>query len=292
MYREGIKRILNRMIGTEQCVTGRDLTFVVDRFSCGWIVACLRERGWAGTSDMHTQIFEIRTLLLCMAEQVEGAILQRDESTYAVMVRSPAGLVTPELLERVAAIARKYHIRTVKITSGQRLDLIGVKREDLDAVFADLGPDAVRKTGPCVRYVRSCPGIQHCKNGTQDSLALALSLEEKYRELPFPAKLKLGISGCPRSCAESHTRDIGIMGSKAGWTVLFGGNGGTRPRFGDVLATGLTTEEVYNLVDRLLEYFRTHAKPKERTSRFMERVTLEKLRSDLLNLIPYISLEK
>jgi NAD(P)H-nitrite reductase large subunit len=82
------------------------------------------------------------------------------------------------------------------------------------------------------------------------------------------------------------------MGSKAGWTVLFGGNGGTRPRFGDVLATGLTTEEVHDLIDRLLEYFRTHAKPKERTSRFMERITLEGLQSDLLNLIPYISLEK
>lgn len=238
------------------------------------------------------RFFEIGTPLLCMAEQVEGAILQRDGSTYAVMVRSPAGLVTPELLERVAAIARKYRIGTVKITSGQRLDLIGVKQEDLDAVFADLGPEAVRKTGPCVRYVRSCPGIQHCKNGTQDSLALALTLEEKYRELPFPAKLKLGISGCPRCCADSHTRDIGIMGSKDGWTVLFGGNGGTRPRFGDVLATGLTTEEVHDLVDRLLEYFRTHAKHKERTSRFMERITLDGLRSDLLNLIPYISLEK
>lgn len=226
-----------------------------------------------------------------MADQVEGAILQRDGCTYAVMVRSPGGLVSPELLERVAAIARKYRIGTVKITSGQRLDLIGVQAEDLAGVFEDLGPDAVRRTGPCVRYVRSCPGIRHCKNGTQDSLALALAIEANYREFPFPAKLKIGISGCMRSCADSHTRDIGIMGSKGGWTVLFGGNGGTRPRFGDVLATDLTTEEVHDLVARLLEYFRAHAKPKERTSRFMERITMEGLRSDLLDLIPYIPLE-
>ncbi|MDD4136873.1 MAG: NAD(P)/FAD-dependent oxidoreductase [Methanoregula sp.] len=226
-----------------------------------------------------------------MADQVEGAILQRDGCTYAVMVRSPGGLVTPELLERVAAIARKYRVGKVKITSGQRLDLIGVRAGDLAAVFEDLGPDAVRRTGPCVRYVRSCPGIQHCKNGTQDSLGLALAIEEKYRELPFPAKLKIGISGCPRCCADSRTRDIGILGSAGGWTVLFGGNSGTRPRFGDVLATNLTTGEVHDLVARLLEYFGTHAKPKERTARFMERITLRTLRHDLLDLIPYVGLK-
>jgi len=226
-----------------------------------------------------------------MAEQVEGAILQRDGCTYAVMVRSPGGLVTPGLLERVASIARKYRVDTVKITSGQRLDLIGVRAEDLAGVFEELGTDAVRRTGPCVRYVRSCPGIRHCKNGTQDSLALALAIEEKYRELPFPAKLKIGISGCPRCCGDSRTRDIGIMGSKDGWTVLFGGNSGTRPRFGDVLATGLSTEEVHDLVARLLEYFRTHANPKERTSRFMERITPDTLQRDLLDLIPYLALK-
>jgi NAD(P)H-nitrite reductase large subunit len=247
-----------------------------------------RETGPTG----HKRFFYIGTQFLCMAEQVEGAILQRDGSTYAVMVRSPGGLVSPELLERVAAIARKYRVDKVKITSGQRLDLIGVRAEDLAAVFEDLGPDAVRRTGPCVRYVRSCPGIQNCKNGTQDSLALALEIEAKYRELPFPAKLKIGISGCPRCCGDSRTRDIGIMGSKDGWTVLFGGNSGTKPRFGDVLATNLTTEEVHDLVARLLEYFRVHAKPRERTSRFMERITMEELQNDLLNRIPYIPLVK
>jgi len=224
-----------------------------------------------------------------MAEQVEGAILQRDGCTYAVMVRSPGGLVTSELLERVAAITRKYRIDKVKITSGQRLDLIGVRPEDLVAVFDELGTDAVRRTGPCVRYVRSCPGIQHCKNGTQDSLALALAIEAKYRELPFPAKLKIGISGCPRCCGDSRTRDIGIMGSKSGWTVFFGGNSATRPRFGDVLATDLTTDEVHDLLARLLEYFRTHAQPKERTSRFMERIGMDTLWHDLLDQIPYIA---
>jgi NAD(P)H-nitrite reductase large subunit len=216
-----------------------------------------------------------------MADHVEGAILQRDEKTYAVMVRSPGGLVTPDLLERVAAIARRYRVPMVKITSGQRIALIGIPRKDLDAVFEELGMDAVRRSGPCIRYFQSCPGIARCKNGTQDSLSLAIALEEKYREKPFPAKLKFGISGCPRSCGESHTRDIGIMGTQNGWTLIFGGNSGTRPRIGDVLAKNLTTGEVLDLVDRLLEYFRTHANPKERTARFMERITLATLKDDL-----------
>lgn len=216
-----------------------------------------------------------------MAEQVEGAILQRDGNSYAVMVRSPGGIVSPVLLEKIAAVARRYSIGLVKITSGQRIDLIGVQPEDLAGVFADLGDDAVRRTGPCVRYVRSCPGIRHCRNGTQDSLALALALEACHREKPYPAKIKIGVSGCPRCCGDSRTRDIGIMGTAAGWTVLFGGNSGTRPRFGDVVATGLSTDEVQALAGRLLEYFSAHAKTKERTARFVERMGIDTIRTDL-----------
>jgi len=207
------------------------------------------------------------------------------------MARSPGGLVTPELLERIAAIAKNFRVPEVKITSGQRIALIGVPAEDLAAVFAELGTDAVRKTGPCIRYFQSCPGNRNCKNGTQDSLGLAIRLESLYREKPFPGKIKIGISGCPRCCGESQTRDIGILGTPNGWTLFFGGNSGTRPRFGDLLAKNLSTDEVLDLMSRLLEYYGTHAKPKERTARFMERITLGTLRSDLLNLIPYIPLE-
>ena len=187
-------------------------------------------------------------------------------------VRSPGGVVSPELLEKVAAVARKYPVDLVKITSGQRIDLIGVRLEDLAGVFADLGTDAIRWTGPCVRYVQSCPGIRHCKNGTQDSLGLALALKAQYREDPLPAKIKIGISGCPRCCGESRLRDIGIMGSPAGWTVFFGGNSGTRPRFGDMMAKGLSVDEAKDLAGRLLGYCRAHAKTKERTARLVERL--------------------
>jgi NAD(P)H-nitrite reductase large subunit len=102
----------------------------------------------------------------------------------------------------------------------------------------------------------------------------------------------MGISGCPRCCGESHTRDIGIMGTSRGWTVIFGGNSGTRPRIGDIIARNLSGEEALDLAERLLEFYRNHAKPKERTARFMERTGMDTLRSELLSLIPYIPLEK
>ncbi|HYA31240.1 MAG TPA: hypothetical protein VED67_00665 [Thermodesulfovibrionales bacterium] len=220
-----------------------------------------------------------------------SAILQRDGKTYGISTRTAAGIVTPDHLERVAAVARKYGVPLVKITSGQRIGLFGISEEQLPRVFNELGADADRTGGPCLHYVQACPGTETCKYGNQDSLGLARSAEARFRNKVFPAKLKMGISGCPRCCGESHTRDIGIMGTSRGWTVIFGGNSGTRPRIGNVIAKNLSGEETLDLVERLLEYYRNHAKPKERTARFMERIGMDTLRSELLGFIPYIQLE-
>ncbi|MDD1673082.1 MAG: NAD(P)/FAD-dependent oxidoreductase [Methanomicrobiales archaeon] len=227
-----------------------------------------------------------------MTSHLEGAILQRDGKTFAVSTRTPAGIINPDHLERVASVARKYAIPILKITSGQRIALIGIKEEDLPAIFEDLGKDADRKAGPCLHYVQACLGTETCKFGTQDSIGLARSVESAFKDTIYPAKLKMGISGCPRCCGESHIRDIGLMGTTKGWTVIFGGNSGTRPRIGDVIAKNLSDEEALDLVQRLLEYYRDRAKPKERTARFIERIGIDTLKSELLTLIPYIPLEK
>lgn len=221
-----------------------------------------------------------------------GAILQRDGKTFGISTRTAAGIITPDHLERVAAVARKYRVPLVKITSGQRIGLFGIQEEQLPGIFGDLGADADRTGGPCLHYVQACPGTETCKFGNQDSLGLALSVEERFRDRIYPAKLKIGVSGCPRCCGESHTRDIGIMGTSRGWTVIFGGNSGTRPRLGDMIAKNLSGEEALDLVERLLEYYRNHANPKERTARFMERIGMDALRSDLLAFIPYLPVEK
>jgi NAD(P)H-nitrite reductase large subunit len=223
---------------------------------------------------------------------VEGAILQRDGKTYAVSTRTPGGLVSPEHLEQVAAVARKYSDPLMKITSGQRIALVGVLESQLGGIFRDLGADADRRGGPCLHFVQACLGTESCRFGNQDSLGLARVVEARFREGVYPAKLKIGVSGCPRSCGESHTRDVGIMGASGGWTVIFGGNGGTRPRIGDVVARNLSGDEAIDLVERLLEYYRNHAKPRERTARFMERVGMETLKAELLAFVPYLPLEK
>jgi len=223
---------------------------------------------------------------------VTGAILQRDGRTYAVTTRIPAGIVTPEDLEKIAKIGRKYRVPVLKITSGQRISLAGLEPGDVQKVIDELGSLAKPEPAPCVKFVQACLGTDMCRYGNQDSIALARAVDELFKDRTFPAKVKIGISGCPRSCGESHTRDIGILGTNKGWTVLFGGNGGTRPRFGDVIARNLSAADALDCAERLLEYYRANAKPHERTARFMERIGMETLKSDLLALLPYIPVAK
>jgi NAD(P)H-nitrite reductase large subunit len=220
-----------------------------------------------------------------------GAILQRDGKTYAVTSRIPAGIVTPEQLERVAAVGRKYRVPVLKITSGQRFLFAGLGPEDVPRVIEDLGPLAKPETAPCVKFVQACLGTDWCRYGTQDSIGLARTLDEVFRDREFPAKIKIGVSGCPRCCSESHTRDIGIVATPKGWSLFFGGNAGTRPRFGDLIARDLSARDTVDCALRMAEYYREHAKPHERTARFMERTGIETLRSELLSLLPYIPLE-
>ena len=225
-----------------------------------------------------------------MAHQ-SGAILQRDGKTFAIVTRVPGGFVTPEALENLAAVARDHQVPIVKLTSGQRFMLIGIPEEDLAAIYRDLGTLGERETAPCVKYVQTCLGTDVCKYGVQDSTTLGLELEEKYHGVTFPAKLKFGVSGCLRCCGESYIRDIGIIGTQQGWTVVFGGNSGRRPTIGTVVAENLSRDDALDLVQRLLEYYQYNALPKERTARFLERIGFERLRSELLTLLPYIPLE-
>jgi len=206
-----------------------------------------------------------------MTDATYGAKLQRDGKTYAIQTRIPAGVVTPEQLETIARVAKKYSIPLVKITSGQRFLFVGVQEQDIPGVRKELGTLGTASITPGVRYVQSCPGISYCKNGTQDSISLARAISDEYAGKDFPAKIKIGVSGCPRCCGESRVRDVGIMGSAKGWTVYFGGHSGFKLRQGEQVATGLSSEQALACVRSLLSYYQTHAEPKERTSRFLER---------------------
>lgn len=210
-----------------------------------------------------------------MEDGPRGAILQRDRETYAIVPRMPAGIVAPEDLENIARVARRYEIPVIKITSGQRMALVGIRAEDVEKIWSEIGMTVGEATAPCVHYVQACPGTAVCKYGVQDSLGLGLELERVYQDLNLPAKLKMGISGCPRCCGESYVRDIGAIGTTKGWTVTFGGNSGGRPRIGDVIAKDLPKEDVIALVKLLLDYYIENGKPGERAARLVERVGVE-----------------
>jgi NAD(P)H-nitrite reductase large subunit len=211
-----------------------------------------------------------------------GAILQRDKKTYAIVPRTPVGLVTPEVLEAISSVVRRYKIPITKITSGQRLALVGMKREEVDRIWHDLRMEVGPAVELCVHYVQACPGTEVCKFGVRDSLGMGLQLEKFYVGMDLPAKVKIGVSGCPFCCAESYVRDIGLIGKKKGWIVSFGGNSGGRPRIGDIIAENIDDEEATALVRRCLEYYRDNMDKKLRTARFVEKVGIEAIRKAVL----------
>ncbi|HYW78800.1 MAG TPA: hypothetical protein VE890_04450 [Thermoguttaceae bacterium] len=208
----------------------------------------------------------------------KGVVIQRDRATYAVAPHTPCGIVTPEVLRRIADVAEKYNCSAMKLTGAARIALLGLKEEDIDAVWADLGIDSGHVVGICVRSIKACPGNSFCKRGQQDSLRVGMQLDTKYHGVEMPGKMKMGISGCPNQCAESNFRDIGLFGTPKGWRMSVGGNGGALPRIGELLAKDLATDEALQLVDRVIDYFKANAKPKERVGRMIERLGLDDLR--------------
>ena len=216
-----------------------------------------------------------------MSDEPNSAILQRDKKTYAIVPRSPVGLITPDELEKIAAVARKFNIPVIKITSGQRFALVGIEREQVDAVWEELGMDMGKATELCLHYVQACPGTAVCKFGQQDSLGLGMKIEDFFIGMDLPAKVKIGISGCPFCCGESFVRDVGVFGKKKGWNLVVGGSSARRPRVGDLVREELTEEEVIPLVKRMLEYYRDNAKKRERVARFVDRVGIENVKDAL-----------
>ena len=219
-----------------------------------------------------------------MSEQeLDGAIIQRDKKTYAIVPRTPLGLVTPDVLESIARAARKFNIPIVKITSGQRIALVGIPPEQVSAVWKEMNLDVGRAVEPCMHYVQACPGTEVCRYGQQDSLGLGARLDQEFVGMDLPAKAKMGVSGCPMNCGESYMRDFGAFGKKNGWTVVVGGNAGAKPRIGDIIAEDVSADQVMELARKFFDYYKTNAKPRERTARFINRVGIEDVKKHVLS---------
>jgi nitrite reductase (NADH) large subunit len=201
------------------------------------------------------------------------ANLQKD-GTYSVVPRMPGGEVTPAGLIAVGEVARDFGLYT-KITGGQRVDMFGARLEQLPQIWqrlVDAGFESGHAYGKSLRTVKSCVGATWCRFGVQDSTALAVELELRYRGLRSPHKIKLGVSGCARECAEARGKDVGIIATDKGWNVYVGGNGGFTPRHARLLAEDLDTETLVRTVDRFLMYYIRTADRLQRTAPWIEEV--------------------
>lgn len=216
-----------------------------------------------------------------LSDGEKGVVLQRDRETFGIAPHTPCGVVTPEILRKIADVAEKYRIPVLKMTSAARIAMLGVREEDVDAVWADLGMEPGSMVGICVRSIKACPGTTYCKRGQMDSLGLGLILDEKYHGVELPGKMKIGASGCPNQCGETSFKDIGLVGTPMGWRIYVGGNGGTNPRIGEIIAQRIDTDKALLLVDKILEYYRANAKPKERIGRMIERLGLSHMEEAL-----------
>jgi NAD(P)H-nitrite reductase large subunit len=202
--------------------------------------------------------------------------------SYNILPGPKMGLITPEYLESVAAAVRKHEIPLLKITSAQRLAIGGHGPEAVADIWRVLGfPDGPKRPVG-VHYIQACPGSRGCKYGQLDSLELGRKLDKAVMDAALPAKTKFGLSGCVMNCCESYIRDVGLFGKKNGWTLIFGGNGGGRPRIGDVIARDLTDDQAVELTRFCLSCYAAKAKPRERTARFMERIGAAVFRREVL----------
>ncbi|TAL22195.1 MAG: nitrite reductase large subunit [Frankiales bacterium] len=210
------------------------------------------------------------------------ANLQKD-GTYSVVPRIPGGEVTPEHLIVIGEVARDFGLYT-KITGGQRIDLFGARVEQLPLVWqrlVDAGMESGHAYGKSLRTVKSCVGSTWCRYGVQDSTTLAIELELRYRGLRSPHKVKMGVSGCARECAEARSKDVGIIATENGWNLYVGGNGGFRPRHADLFLSDVDTETLVRITDRILMLYVFTADRLQRTAPWIEGMEggLEHLRA-------------
>jgi nitrite reductase (NADH) large subunit len=212
------------------------------------------------------------------------ANIQKD-GTYSVVPRMWGGLTTPDELRAIADVADKFQIPTVKVTGGQRIDLLGVKKEDLPKVWADLnaaGMVSGHAYGKSLRTVKTCVGSEWCRFGTQDSTGLGVKLEKLTWGSWTPHKFKMAVSGCPRNCAEATIKDFGVVCVDSGYEIHVGGNGGIKIRGTDLLCKVTTEDEVKECCGAFMQLYREEARYLERTAPWIERVGLSYVKSRIV----------
>jgi nitrite reductase (NADH) large subunit len=210
------------------------------------------------------------------------ANIQRD-GTFSVVPRIYGGVTTPAQLRQIADVAERHDVKMVKITGGQRIDLLGVPKEKLPDVWRELGMPSGHAYAKAFRTCKTCVGTEFCRFGVGDSTGLGIAIEHRFQGVEFPHKVKLATAGCPRNCSEALTKDVGAVAIDGGkWEIYVGGAAGAHVRKGDLLCVVDTHEEVIHISGRFLQYYREQAKYMERSWAFVERIGIEPLRRTLV----------
>ncbi|WP_418644060.1 nitrite reductase large subunit NirB [Stutzerimonas kunmingensis] len=210
------------------------------------------------------------------------ANIQKD-GTYSVIPRMWGGVTNAAELRRIADVADKYQVPMVKVTGGQRIDLLGIRKEDLPGVWKDLDMPSGHAYGKSIRTVKTCVGSEFCRFGTQNSTQMGIDLEHALFNMWSPHKVKLAVSGCPRNCAESGIKDVGIIGVDSGWELYIGGNGGIKTEAGEFFVKVKTAEEVMEYSLAFLQLYREEAFYLERTVHYMQRVGMDHIKKAVLD---------
>lgn len=209
------------------------------------------------------------------------ANIQKD-GTFSVVPRMFGGVTNAAELRRIADVADKYQVPLVKVTGGQRIDLLGIRKEDLPAVWKDLDMPDGHAYGKSIRTVKTCVGQEFCRFGTQNSTQLGIDLEKALFGMYSPHKVKLAVSACPRNCAESGIKDVGIIGVDSGWELYIGGNGGIKTEAGEFFVKVKTEGDVAEYSFAFLQLYREEAFYLERTVHYMQRVGLDYIKKIVL----------
>lgn len=206
------------------------------------------------------------------------ANIQKD-GTFSVIPQMKGGVTNASELRRIADVADKYSIPMVKVTGGQRIDLLGVKKEDLVSVWKDLGMNSGHAYGKSIRTVKTCVGAEFCRFGTQNSTQMGIDLETMLANMWSPHKVKLAVSGCPRNCAEAGIKDVGVIAVDSGWELYIGGNGGIKTEVAQFLCKVKTSEEVKEFSGAFLQLYREEAFYLDRTVHYLHRVGMDYIKA-------------
>ncbi len=209
------------------------------------------------------------------------ANIQKDGS-FSVVPRMFGGVTNAAELRRIADVVDKYRIPTVKVTGGQRIDLLGVKKEDLPRVWGELGMPSGHAYAKALRTVKTCVGSEWCRFGVQDSTQMGIDLEKAFWKMYTPHKVKMAVSGCPRNCAESGIKDVGVIGVDSGWEIYIGGNGGIKTEVAQFLVKVKTKQEVLEHAGAFIQLYREQARYLDRTVHYVQRVGMDYIKSQVV----------